>query len=239
MSSDTMPFPFHLQLFTRLLAQFSGVSAGSRVLDVGCGIGGTARYLARNLDCRVTAVTNSRRQVEVARQLTVIEVVKMPPAKTAPGQNRSSSDFLDVVQMRGHPADEPFDCVWVSEVVCQLHDRKLFFDSALALLDHRGCLRTQKELASIRRNHLCPELGTVEEYTQVAQEAGLQPRNELIDITKNLIILVRDTSLPIGSILYLISRGRDTIGYMREMRSTKRACANGTALYAVLCFEKP
>ncbi|KAI0198159.1 S-adenosyl-L-methionine-dependent methyltransferase [Astrocystis sublimbata] len=263
------------------LAESSGVSAGSRVLDVGCGIGGTARYLARERGCKVTAVTNSRRQVEIARELTATEVAKArgsptPKPQLSNNSNSSGSEFveypsspslaaagavrvlnLDVEQMREHLAGESFDCVWISEVVFHLHARKLFFDSAFALLDHGGCLviadifrsaadpasgpepkRTQKELASIRRNHLCPQLGTVDEYTQMAREAGFHPRHEPIDITEN-VVKTWDTPLPIGSMLYIISRGRDTIGYWRGMRSMKRAYAHATALYAVLCFEKP
>ncbi|KAJ8105589.1 hypothetical protein ONZ43_g7370 [Nemania bipapillata] len=105
--------------------------------------------------------------------------------------------------MREQLAGETFDCVWVSEVVFHLHARQLFFDSAFALLEAGGCLviadifrtaaqpatsskRTQKELASIRRNHLCPELGTVDEYTQMARLAGFQPHHEPMDITKNV-----------------------------------------------------
>ena len=52
------------------LAESSGVSAGSRVLDVEGDIGGTARYLAREQGCKVTAITNTRRQVEIACELS-------------------------------------------------------------------------------------------------------------------------------------------------------------------------
>ena len=48
----------------------------------------------------------------------------------------------------------------------------------------------------------------------------------------------RETSIPIASVLYLITQGRDAIGYMRGMRSMKNAYAHGTAAYAILCFEK-
>ncbi|RYP51417.1 hypothetical protein DL768_003250 [Monosporascus sp. mg162] len=112
---------------------------------------------------------------------------------------------LDMEQMREHlggARGETFDCIWISEVLFRLHGRQLFFDSAFALLDPGGCLvmadvfraahdpassrRTQKELASIRRNHLCPQLGTVDEYAQMAREAGFRPRHEPVDITKNV-----------------------------------------------------
>lgn len=42
---------------------------GQRVLDVGCGIGGTARYLATEFDCHVTAVDITPEYISVAAEL--------------------------------------------------------------------------------------------------------------------------------------------------------------------------
>ncbi len=47
-----------------------GPEAGMHVLDAGCGIGGTARCLAAEHDCRVTGIDLTPEYVEVARMLT-------------------------------------------------------------------------------------------------------------------------------------------------------------------------
>lgn len=51
-----------------LIAAKLGLGPGDRLLDIGCGWGGLARYVAENHDCHVTAVNISRRQLQHARR---------------------------------------------------------------------------------------------------------------------------------------------------------------------------
>lgn len=50
----------------RDLTELAGIERGDRVLEIGCGWGAMAEYLAVELDCRVTAVTNSARHQDFA-----------------------------------------------------------------------------------------------------------------------------------------------------------------------------
>jgi len=52
------------------LADLLAPSAGAHVVDLGCGLGGPARYLARHRGCRVTGVDLAREHAEVAAELT-------------------------------------------------------------------------------------------------------------------------------------------------------------------------
>jgi cyclopropane-fatty-acyl-phospholipid synthase len=45
------------------------LEAGMRLLDLGCGFGGLAKYAAENYDIRVTGITLSRQQLELGREL--------------------------------------------------------------------------------------------------------------------------------------------------------------------------
>jgi cyclopropane-fatty-acyl-phospholipid synthase len=52
-----------------LICRKLGIGPGMRVLDIGCGWGGTARFIAENCGAEVVGVTVSERQVEHAREL--------------------------------------------------------------------------------------------------------------------------------------------------------------------------
>jgi cyclopropane fatty-acyl-phospholipid synthase-like methyltransferase len=56
--------------FTRQLAEGAGISASSRVLDLGCGLGGSARALAWLYGCHVHGVDLSPDRIADARHLT-------------------------------------------------------------------------------------------------------------------------------------------------------------------------
>lgn len=55
---------------TELVLQGLGLSAGMTVLDVGCGLGGAARYCAATFGCRVTGIDLTESNIEVAKVLT-------------------------------------------------------------------------------------------------------------------------------------------------------------------------
>src|ERR1700741_1383619 len=55
---------------TAELARLAGITAGMAVLDVGSGVGGPARFLARDYDCQVMGVDLSDPFVDAARYLT-------------------------------------------------------------------------------------------------------------------------------------------------------------------------
>ena len=63
---------FHIrgQESTVELASLLGEFGGSKVLDVGCGLGGTARYLASSFDCHVTGIDLTPTYVSLAEKFS-------------------------------------------------------------------------------------------------------------------------------------------------------------------------
>ena len=132
-----------------LLLEHSQLRKGSQVLDVGCGIGGTSRYLARTMDCSVTGITISGQQVKLARTLTAKEAgSEEDPAKntdsTRLGNGRVRFVELDAEKMgdffNESETKTTFDCVWISEAMSHLPDKELFFRNASMLLNAGGKL---------------------------------------------------------------------------------------------------
>ena len=132
-----------------LLLERSELPIGSTVLDVGCGIGGTTRYLAKHRGCRVTGLTISGRQVELARTLTTKEagtgsLHDQPSEFTRLDNGGARFVELDAEKMGAYfctaPNQATFDCVWISEAMSHLPDKRLFFRNASKLLDPGGKL---------------------------------------------------------------------------------------------------
>ena len=68
---------FHARGFpaTVELADALPIEAGHHIIDIGCGLGGPARYMAERFGCRVSGVDITQPYVEAANKLT--ELLKM------------------------------------------------------------------------------------------------------------------------------------------------------------------
>jgi len=99
------------------------------VLDVGCGIGGTSRYLAKKLlpNATVTGITISEKQVERATQLAKEQDV--PNAKF---------ELMDALNME-YP-DNSFDMVWACESGEHMPDKTKYVNEMLRVLKPGGRL---------------------------------------------------------------------------------------------------
>jgi tocopherol O-methyltransferase len=160
-----------LQLIDHL-AQLANIKPGSRILDIGCGFGGTSLYLAKNYGVSATGITISPVQVQMAKEAT---------AKT----NLDASFLLmdaEEMQFAG-----PFDVLWSVESISHYHDPRKFFASAVKLLKPGGCFALtdwfQKENLSPanKKKFIAPiekgmmvELHRMNDYEDFLVSSGLQ-----------------------------------------------------------------
>ncbi|TKB67848.1 MAG: methyltransferase domain-containing protein [Nitrospira sp.] len=99
--------------------------SGTTVLDVGCGIGGSSRMLAREYGCAVTGVTLSPQQVRRAQELTAPEV--------------NAHFQVDDALALSFP-DASFDVVWSVEAGPHMPDKAQFARELMRVLKPGGIL---------------------------------------------------------------------------------------------------
>lgn len=114
----------------KLLVEKAGLQLGARVLDIGCGIGGSSRYLARHHGARATGITISPVQVEMAERETAKESFVHPPQFRVADANDLPKDLGG--------GNVSFDLLWSVEMISHLQDRDNLFRRASQLLKPGG-----------------------------------------------------------------------------------------------------
>lgn len=101
--------------------------SNAKVLDVGCGVGGTSRYLAKSLgtDASVTGITLSPNQVKRATELAVEQ-----------GVGNAKFTVMNALEM-DFP-DNSFDVVWACESGEHMPDKEAYINEMMRVLKPGG-----------------------------------------------------------------------------------------------------
>jgi len=97
------------------LARRASLKPGSQVLDVGCGLGGSARYLAAERQCRVTGIDLTQEYVDVANALA--DMVGLS----------DNVAFRQASALEIPFGDASFDVVWTQHVQMNIADKRAFY----------------------------------------------------------------------------------------------------------------
>ncbi len=121
-------FPQSLLRMNEVMMEAAGIKPTDKVLDAGCGVGGSSIFIAKTLGCTVTGITLSERQVQLA---------------TANAKEKNVEGLLDFKAMNYCATDFPdasFDIVWGCESICYADSKEQFVKEAYRLLKPGGQL---------------------------------------------------------------------------------------------------
>lgn len=126
--SDSCPHPEAMEHTNEIMANAVELGPDTRVLDLGCGYGSTARYLAANFGCRVTGTNISEKELDLARQ-------RAAEAELAHLLTFEHEDFHSLSSPEGS-----YDVVWSQEAFLHAADKNAVLSECRRVLKPNGAL---------------------------------------------------------------------------------------------------
>lgn len=230
-----------------VLAKIAKIGTGERVLDAGCGLGGSSLWLAGHRGAHLVGITTVEHQARIARSVA---------------KRRGVSDKAQFVQAdyTSMPfADASFDVVWAFESLCHAVDKAVFYREAARVLRRGGRLVVAEYIRSSRRcdsaaraildqwlaGWAIPDLDTADEHLAAARVAGFADA-ELQDYTwstgRSLRRLYKLACIarPIDWTLYRLGlRSRRQHGNVVAALRQYQALQCGLWFYGILSARKP
>ena len=221
------------------LARCAGVARGCKLLDVGCGFGGSSLHLARKYGVDATGITICRVQAEIAN--------------AAAKKTGASAKFL-LMDAEAMNFKEPFDVLWSIESISHYENHDGFFASAAKLLKPGGTLAItdwfkkdgltrsayKRALEPIEKGMLV-ELRTMEKYEALMEENGLQVVKK--ETLNRQCAKTWDVCLDIikKKELWTIAakNGAAFVHHLKAFRAMRAGFSSGNFVYGLMIAKKP
>lgn len=217
------------------LAELANIKASDLVLDVGCGLGGTARHLADQYKCRVMGIDLTEEYIAIGKKLT--ELVGLA------GQ---------VELHRGNALEIPyedgeFDLVWTEHVQMNVTDKNRFYSELARVLKPHGHLLFHDIFRGTGEEPYYPVPWAEEEsrsalVTEAEARTTLEQAGMVIDewigkveqsinfFTRVLAKTEADGPPPIGIHILMGNNAQDKLqNYLRGLRERRVTVALGMA----------
>lgn len=187
---------------TRSLAQAAGIREDCRVLDVGCGLGGPAMFLAEHYGCHVTG-------------LDLVDInITAAQTRAARRGLQASTDFIvgDAVKLPFE--DESFNVVWGLDAWCHVDDKAALITQCARVLEKGGTLAftdwlvigemNAQQKAAVLEASASPEMTTPQTYRDLLAESNLKVV-EQVDLSSTFITQYQQVMAGLPSIQATIS----------------------------------
>jgi len=239
--NETIP-QAQVQLMERL-AERAGISRGAVVLDIGCGLGGSAFWLAEHFNCRVTGMTISPVQARMANK----------KAKAMGLSDRVRVQIKDANQWEPDPGS--VDLVWIMESSEHFEDKKTFFERCASVLKPGGVLAVcawlrrdgpmpedeQQLVATIAKAMLSASLDSLSDYRTWMSDSGLTVTTAE-DITRHVeptwTHCTHIAERPAVKLLVRLT-GAPTRRFVESFSLMKQAYAQGAMAFGLFIAKKP
>lgn len=222
----------------KLLVQRANISKGARVLDVGCGFGSTSIWFTQNMGCKVTGITLSPVQIEMATD-AARELKNKPTFMLHDANDLSMTDTFEVI--------------WAVEVLSHLSNRAEFFKRAANLLVKGGIiceaawLKDQDLGRGDEERYIRPiEEGMLVDLPNLAEYKGHFDSNDLRlrhyeDISSKVahtwdvcLDITRDRTL--WRLAY--EHSKEFVSFLKSFKAMRNGFKSGAFRYALMISEK-
>jgi tocopherol O-methyltransferase len=219
--------PQAVRQLVELVAREGAIGPGTRVMDIGCGYGATARQLAAENRAVVTGMTISQAQHRIAEGTNLNPATEASPSSPDPNPPGSCTFLLGDWITNSLPAAS-FDAAVALESSEHM-DKAGFFAQAFRILRPGGRLvvtvwlsreaPTHREerwlLEPISRESRMPHLGTETDYRQLAAAAGFTVER-FQDVTRQI---ERTWPMIVRTFLWNLLRKPAYLRYLADPRS--------------------
>lgn len=221
------------------LAQLANIKTGSRILDIGCGFGGSSLYLTKKYSASATGITISPVQVQMAKE--------------AAAKTNLDARFL-LMDAEDMQFAQPFDLLWSVESISHYHDPQKFFASAVKFLKPGGCFALtdwfqrenlspadKKEFIEPIEKGMMVELRGMDDYSNFLVSSGLQVahRQELtLNCAKSWDLgldIIKDKTF--WSLA--VKLGAGFVTYLKAFHAMRAGFASGNFVYGLFIAKMP
>lgn len=229
------------------LLKWAQVNSAQKILDVGCGIGGSTLYLAQKFNVSATGITLSPVQAGRATER----------AQAAGCSETTQFQVTDALNMPF--ADNSFDLVWSLESGEHMADKQKFLQECYRVLQPGGtfifvtwCHRPthepatpltadeRKHLEEIYRVYRLPYVISLPDYEEIAQQQNFQNIRtaDWSTAVAPFWDVVIDSAFNPAAIFGLLASGWSTIEAALSLHLMSRGYERGLVRFGLLCATK-